>query len=868
MLKRLTIDKSRERETSLDYKQLYALGIERIQELAAKIWNDYNIHDPGINTLELLCYALTDLSYRSNLPIADLLADKQGEIKTEYSPFFSAREILPGRPLTVLDYRKLLVNIEGVKNAWLRPAPLRYYADKHLAMLLFADNGHPQTEVVNIKGLYQVLVDFDDHLSARQKDRVKESITKTLQANRNLCEDFIALDEVPGEHFNLCSEIEIASDAEVNKVQAEIFFRLQHYLTPAIKFWTLSEMLEKTHKDGLSYSMDEIFNGPALEHGFIIDEELQQADLRQQIRLSDVINLIMDIDGVISIRDIVINPVSQTAPLANKWIVPITPGHKALLSVESSRLVCYKKNLPIMADNSQVMEIYQALSQQNRMATITHPEDLPVPTGRYRDTARYYAFQNHFPAVYGMGEAGLPAQADESRKIEVLQFKGYLLFFEQLLANYFQQLSQVRHLFSIDARIKQTYFYQTVQSFTDWKKIYATADPVKTQQEDIDSVAVNVERRNRFLDHLIARFAEQFSDFAYIMFSAFSTRQEALIQYKCDFLKDYPLLSSDRGLAYNASLKKPEAIWNSDNISGLERRLGRLLGISNTRRRNLGDIAYDIYAEIDATPDDEFRFRVRHKETDKILLSSSHHYMTPAHARSEMRKAIASASVESGYQRKMTTDGRHYFNIIDGDGEVIARRIQYFEHEDMMENAITETIHYLRTHYSDEGLYLIENILLRPELASDPFLPICVDQNCQDCSDMDPYSYRLHIVLPAYGARFAKQDFRRFAEQVIRAEIPAHILAKICWIDKEDMAVFEKAYHDWLDIKHGRTRAERQQKIKAFINALYTVRNIYTTERIGDCGNEQASRPFVLDNTSIGSFENSIPSTHPDQPDE
>ncbi len=129
------------------------------------------------------------------------------------------------------------------------------------------------------------------------------------------------------------------------------------------------------------------------------------------------------------------------------------------------------------------------------------------PRAGYRGLDQYYAFQNHFPAIYGVGETGLPSQADRERKAEVLQFKAYLLFFEQILANYFQQLAQVREMFSIDPKLKQTYFYQTVQTFNDWQKIYASEDPAKTQQDVIDDPELNIERRNRFLDHLIARFA-------------------------------------------------------------------------------------------------------------------------------------------------------------------------------------------------------------------------------------------------------------------------------------------------------------------------------------------------------------------------
>ncbi|QDM29033.1 hypothetical protein FNL56_25060 [Tardiphaga sp. vice304] len=43
----------------LDYAWLKQHGTERIQQLAGQIWTDYNEHDPGVTTLEQLCYALT-----------------------------------------------------------------------------------------------------------------------------------------------------------------------------------------------------------------------------------------------------------------------------------------------------------------------------------------------------------------------------------------------------------------------------------------------------------------------------------------------------------------------------------------------------------------------------------------------------------------------------------------------------------------------------------------------------------------------------------------------------------------------------------------------------------------------------------------
>ena len=129
MLSQLTIPKKKSSEAAFDQQQLQAIGLKHAQRLASRIWTDYNVHDPGITTLELLCYALTDLSYRASFPIKDLLASSSNNAENMRKQFFTARQILPNRALTVLDYRKLLIDLEGVKNAWLQPASLTYYAD-------------------------------------------------------------------------------------------------------------------------------------------------------------------------------------------------------------------------------------------------------------------------------------------------------------------------------------------------------------------------------------------------------------------------------------------------------------------------------------------------------------------------------------------------------------------------------------------------------------------------------------------------------------------------------------------------------------------------------------------------------------------
>ena len=55
------------------FDELLQEGISYIQNLSGEKWTDYNYHDPGITILEQLCFAITDLGYKSNFSIEDLL---------------------------------------------------------------------------------------------------------------------------------------------------------------------------------------------------------------------------------------------------------------------------------------------------------------------------------------------------------------------------------------------------------------------------------------------------------------------------------------------------------------------------------------------------------------------------------------------------------------------------------------------------------------------------------------------------------------------------------------------------------------------------------------------------------------------------
>jgi uncharacterized protein len=145
---------------AFNQRQLFLRGLEYVRQLAGGTWTDHNVHDPGITTLELLCYALTDLSYRAAWPLPDLLAASSGDNREHMRrQFYSARRILPNRARTANDIRKLLIDVRGVKNAWVRPQPLTLFADLVAEKLVRERPSHDAVREVNVRGLLRVLLE-------------------------------------------------------------------------------------------------------------------------------------------------------------------------------------------------------------------------------------------------------------------------------------------------------------------------------------------------------------------------------------------------------------------------------------------------------------------------------------------------------------------------------------------------------------------------------------------------------------------------------------------------------------------------------------------------------------------------------------
>ena len=280
-----------------------------------------------------------------------------------------------------------------------------------------------------------------------------QAVKQKVNANRNLCEDFVKFQGIKIEEISLCGDIELAADANVEAVQAAIYDEISKFLNPSVQFRTIDELTEKGR------SVEEIFDGPQLIHGFLDNEELDAAERRQFIHVSDLIRIIHSIEGVIAVKDLQIANLPQDndaniASRAVRWCMQLAFDNDYVprLSVNRSKLTFFKGLLPFSGDPFEVEQLMLELRSDDRPQKLRGiPLDLPIPRGQYRDLEDYTSIQEDLPFTYGVSAAGLPPSASVARQGQTKQLKGYLMFFEQLLADYIAQLAHIKDLFSMDA---------------------------------------------------------------------------------------------------------------------------------------------------------------------------------------------------------------------------------------------------------------------------------------------------------------------------------------------------------------------------------------------------------------------------------
>jgi hypothetical protein len=196
--------------------------------------------------------------------------------------------------------------------------------------------------------------------------------------------------------------------------------------------------------------------------------------------------------------------------------------------------------------------------------------------------------------------------------------------------------------------------------------------------------------------------------------------------------------------------------------------------------------------------------------------------------------------------------------LVDNEGKVVANSKPDFQTEAEAETGRDAIISFAESVIIPEKIHIVEHVLLRPRAIGDPVLSVCLDTACSDCDERDPYSFRITVVLNGEDGLANKGiEFRRFAEQTIRMETPAHLGIKICWVSKKSLKEFGDLYCSWLSelAKPEPDQVILRDRLDALIKVFTNLNSVYPQATLHDCIDGNDSNRILLGHTAIISDE-------------
>jgi hypothetical protein len=408
-------------DPAMNFQTLKDEAIALVQNFAGQGWTDYNAHDPGVTILESLCYALTDLGYRANFPVADLLAGTGGEIpRTRFGPHPPWRAFV-SPPVTVDDFRRLLLDrVSGLGNVWLTPRPLGegvadglYDIRVHAALPL--PGVHPE-----VRPHYR---------------RLLERVRRMFLHHRPLCEDIGSLRVLRPRRTIVAAALHLDPGANPEKVMAEALYRLALTLAP--------EPFRRGLDDGATGKTPaDLFDGPLAINGLLPPGALQDKPARVDMKL--LAERLSNVGGVLGAYD------------ARLWVDGVgwcddgayAVGRDEYCSLDAgleSKVLPLDLSVdgrPCDVDRGDVLRRLLELWERHRRHVplkAAYERAFPMPSGKERALTEFAPLAAQFPKVYGLGD-GIAAPATP----EAGQLSGFLALFEMLMVDYCDRLADVK----------------------------------------------------------------------------------------------------------------------------------------------------------------------------------------------------------------------------------------------------------------------------------------------------------------------------------------------------------------------------------------------------------------------------------------
>lgn len=479
------------------YATLQAQALEWVQQMSGKIWTDYNPHDPGVTTLDMLNYALAEMDYRMNFPLEDYLSGHDHIFHPRQYGLFSPADVFAMNPVTPDDYRNLILdNLDTVE-------------DVHF-------NIHRPVYGEECLGWYDVEVEMSPYVETDrleiEKDRVYQEIYRLYHSHRNLGENLYGITFVERNKLMLAADIDTDGSVAAEDLLVAIYTQAQALFAPG-----------------------------TLHQGGSIPVYLVYKRVRQ-------------LPGITMIRSLDFLAVDKEGG----------PYTLALSDTSYLKVRLFRSGKPVQANLNRVLR--RLASRTNIRHVIRHKknkehEEAVLPARFHRMT--YYSIQNDFPACYGTRIKEMAVYASEKRRVELRQFKAYLLIFDLFLAKGLEEINRLPDWLALTGQIAPDSDPRLDTPEVLWELF---VDEQLMSHDRAQTREAREENKHRLLDTLDKIYGEE-SNAPYLRM----TDGRKNIERRVSFLKHLPKLIRDRYTGIN--------LLDTSSRSGLERYLTSLLGL-------------------------------------------------------------------------------------------------------------------------------------------------------------------------------------------------------------------------------------------------------------------------------------------------
>lgn len=667
---------------------------------------------------------------------------------------------------------------------------------------------------------------------------VRCKILAVYCANRNLCEDIDRIRFIKTVPYFLTGAIEIDPFHNPAKVYAEIYFKCSRFLSGTIQIDHYATVMAG------SKDYTRLFSGPLTQRGYIRDVALETEG--QGVTVTELTSLIRQIDGVRQILDLSLVDADGVTYDSLNYQLSENRFPALQLSQVDTQLYTLQLTLPQAADDcdntdsagnadSSVQpsnvagkdpansvfadELMHELKKRVfeyhafRGNTQSPQQFIELPAGCPRRFNDYYSMQNYFPAIYGVNRQGVPGSRPLDVHAKAKQLKAYLYPFEQLMANFAQDLQAIPELFGVHVQHNRSYFTQ----FLDDTRIPTVETLYRNRDGDggldlpsaVDDVLGQYdcagERKNRILDIVLALYGERFDSQRLLQFNTYypDNAEDWIIKIKSRYLRAMRETSRDRGKGFNYCapfVNTPDNGNGTVNQSGLHARIGFLLGLVGNRTGRITDVLLKRNSRLisDRQLAKKIKFAAEDARSETVAALPG---FTAANTWADGSANLPSQLPVFGYSIfKAGVRLANYRLVEKGRNETLicfktqrGKKLWILSKETDAYKATIYAHQFCRTltelNKASENFHILEHHLLRAR------------QQGVAAHDVDDtfFHFRVSFIFPSWTARFADAAFRAFAEQTVQQQLPAHVHAGFYWLDFDALQDFEQRYASWLE---------------------------------------------------------------------